>query len=200
MSAVDFWKGKFGDEYQARNDGDGIGAREGLWYDILAFFPHRDVTGKPQVGSMLEIGAGCGNNLSALSRLGEGPLCAVEPNRWARAKLKDRGLETYDGTAATPGRSADLVFTSGVLIHVPPEGLLAACQGIYDASTRYIVSIEYFADEPEEKLYRGHAGKLWKRDFGGFWLDNFQLSVLGCGFAWKRTTGLDNLTWWAFSK
>jgi hypothetical protein len=112
--------------------------------------------------------------------------------------LKDAGFDAYDGTAQNPGRTADLVFTSGVLIHIPPDELLAACQGIYDAAERYIVCIEYFSADPEEKPYRGR--KLWKRDFGSFWLDNFDLIPLACGFAWNRTTGLDNLTWFAFKK
>ncbi len=199
MSAVDFWKGKFGDEYQIRNDGDGIGARVALWGEILRKLPgwSEIVTAKR---SVLEIGAGSGSNLEALRKFSYANLSAIEPNVRARKLLKQRGFEVDDGTAANPGRTADLVFSSGVLIHIPPDELLAACQGIYDASTRYIVCIEYFADEPEEKLYRGHAGKLWKRDFGGFWLDNFELSILGNGFAWKRTTGLDNLHWVAFEK
>ena len=66
---------------------------------------------------------------------------------------------------------------------------------------RYIVCIEYFSDKTEEITYRGHRGMLFKRDFGGFWLDNFpDLEVRDYAFAWKRATGLNNLTWWLFEK
>ena len=42
---------------------------------------------------------------------------------------------------------------------------------------------------------RGHNDRLFKRDFGGFWLDMFpKLRVTAYGFAWKRVTGLDTLT------
>ncbi len=198
MSNVEFWQGEFGDEYHERNAEADIDVRVKLWAEVLE---RLDVW--PE--SFLEIGAGTGSNLEALRRLNRPfrrrkPVSGIEPNTKARAMLKQAGFAAHDGTAQHPGRKADLVFTSGVLIHVPPGDLLAACQGIYNAAQRYIVCIEYFSHEPEEKEYRGHAGKLWKRDFGGYWLDHFDLEPLGCGFAWQRMTGLDNLTWWAFRK
>lgn len=193
MSEIAAWQGDFGNEYTERNVVSDMLGRTVLWRELLDYFNSRPTT-------ILEIGAGCGDNLSAILRAGHNrcDLAGVEPNRKARAALKRRDFGAYDGTAQNPGRTADFVFTSGVLIHIPPDELMAAYQGIYDAAERYIVSIEYFAADPEEKLYRGR--KLWKRDFGAFWLDNFDLKPLGCGFAWKRTTGLDNLTWWAFAK
>lgn len=195
MSEIAAWQGEFGDQYIRRNAGNDIAARGKLWHEILMSLDEWP-------DSVLEIGAGSGRNLKALDDL-EFPdltrlLIGIEPNAKARSMLKENGYSAFDGTAANPGRTADLVFTSGVLIHIPPDELMAACQGIYDAAERYIVSIEYFAAEPEEKAYRGR--KLWKRDFGAFWLDNFDLKPLGCGFAWKRMTGLDNLIWWAFAK
>jgi SAM-dependent methyltransferase len=192
MSEVAWWQGSHGDEYTLRNTDADIARRNLMWRGILRW------DGPVQPWSILEIGAGSGNNLRALGQMGYMNLAGVEPNKTARDMLKQSGIPAHNGTAANPGRKADLVFTSGVLIHVPPEELLEACQGIYDAAERYIVCIEYFSDEPEEKPYRGR--KLWKRDFGSFWLDNFDLKPLGCGFEWKRTTGLDNLTWFAFEK
>lgn len=189
MTEVVWWQGSHGDEYTERNMGVDVPARIELWGEILSHINPR---------SVLEIGAGSGNNLIALKALSHRNLFGVEPNSSARDALKLCGFYVYDGTAANPDCCADLVFTSGVLIHIPPDELLAACQGIYDAAERYIVCIEYFSADPEEKSYRGR--KLWKRDFGSFWLDNFDLKPLGCGFAWKRMTGLDNLTWWAFKK
>jgi spore coat polysaccharide biosynthesis protein SpsF len=96
---------------------------------------------------------------------------------------------------------ADLAFTSGVLIHIHPDDLLPACREVHRCAGRYVACVEYFADKPEAIPYRGHTDKLFKRDFGSFWMDNFpDLTVLATGFAWKRTTGLDNLTWWLFEK
>lgn len=196
MSTVEFWQGEFGDEYHKRNAGADIEARVDLWDEILGCLD------AGSSGNILEIGAGSGNNLRALRCLGHKSqeLVGVEPNSRARGLLKRAGFSAYDGTVAYPGRTADLVFTSGVLIHISPSQLLPACQGIYNAARRYIVCIEYFSHEPVAVDYRGHAGKLWKRDFGGYWLDHFNVEPLGCGFAWKRMTGLDNLHWWAFRK
>ena len=43
--------------------------------------------------------------------------------------------------------------------------------------------------------------RLFKRHMSGSWLDGFHgLEVLDCGFVWRRTTGLDNLTWRVFGK
>lgn len=194
MNEVDWWRGAHGDEYTKRNADADIEARADLWDNIMD-----DIGFTPDYDHVLEIGAGSGINLRALRYLGCRRLAGIEPNETARIILKEAGFNAYDGTTANPGRKADLVFTSGVLIHIPPDELLAACRGIYDAANRYIVAIEYFSHEPTTVDYRGR--KLWKRDFGSFYLDNFPtLKALGSGFAWKRTTGLDNLNWWAFSK
>ena len=97
--------------------------------------------------------------------------------------------------------SIDLVFTSGVLIHVAPEFLEVAYREMYRVARRYLLTIEYFSAEPETKTYRGEDGLLFKRDFGSLWLDLFPpLILVDYGFFWKRATGLDNLTWWLFAK
>lgn len=196
------WKGDFGDRYIERNEAHekAIGERIALWTRILG------VTG-PQK-SVLEIGANIGLNLRAIGWLSQCQMYAIEPNDLARRRLVQDGVvpidNAMDGTAQDtrlPSDFADLVFTSGVLIHIPPDDLFAACREIHRVSSRYIVSIEYFSDEPEEVTYHGRKGRLWKRDFGAYWLDNFPgLKPLACGFAWKRMTGLDNLTWWVFEK
>lgn len=79
--------------------------------------------------------------------------------------------------------------------------LLASLKEIYRCSGRWIVCIEYFSDKPEMIPYRGHDDRQFKRDFGGYWLDNFSgLRTVAYGFAWKRVTDLDNATWWLFEK
>ena len=154
--------------------------------------------------------SGCklGCKLAALKSLTSAELFAVEPNAHARAQLLENiilpsqnihnclahDMDFADG-------SMDLVFTSGVLIHIHPDHLLSSCREIYRVTRRYIVCIEYFSDKPEEISYRGHDAMLFKRDFGSFWIDNFpDLETRGYGFVWKRITGLDNLTWWVFEK
>jgi hypothetical protein len=49
--------------------------------------------------------------------------------------------------------------------------------------------------------YRGHDNALWRRDYGSLFLDTFSdLKCTAHMFAWKRATGLDNLTFWVFEK
>jgi pseudaminic acid biosynthesis-associated methylase len=193
---INAWRGEFGSEYTKRNEAQNINARTRLWARIL-----RDI----DPGSILEVGAGSGANMTALSRLSTAWLVAVEPNALARGLLKkgpaDRVTDGVAQKVPLPANSADMVFTSGVLIHIPPAELGDACDEIYRISKRWVVCIEYFAAEPEEKQYRGHDGLLFKRDFGSFWMDRFpDLKALDYGFAWKRMTGLDDLTFWIFEK
>ncbi len=133
---------------------------------------------------------------------------AVEPNNKARAILSRDGLvsetDLRGGMASGiefPDGVADLAFTSGVLIHIHPDHLPASLSEIHRCARRWIGCIEYFSDKPEMIPYRGHDDRLFKRDFGGLWLDSFpDLATVAYGFAWKRDTGLDNLTWWLFEK
>lgn len=203
-SELKFWTGGFGNSYIDRNAAiaEHLRARVSLWAKIL-----NGMAGAPPQ-SILEVGSNIGNNLRALRTLTGAELHALEPNRQARETLVQDGVVPADnvleGMAAQIGlgdASVDLVFTSGVLIHIHPEDLLAACTEMHRVARRYIACIEYFSDKMETIPYRGHNDKLFKRDFGGFWLDNFpKLKVLDYGFAWKRLTGLDNLTWWLFEK
>lgn len=195
---IDFWKGDFGNDYIHRNAAtpERIAQKTALWCDILAKMPEF-----PK--SVLEIGANVGINIHALRGLcPEATFYAVEPNDRARSVLEEQKLVT----AAWPstrecGVVADLALTAGVMIHVPPDRLYGFCEEIHIRAKRWIVAIEYFSHEPREVTYRGHAGKLWTRDFGSFWLDNFpDLTPVANGFAWQRTSGLDDVHWFLFSK
>jgi pseudaminic acid biosynthesis-associated methylase len=201
---VEFWRGDFGDVYTDRNvaSPEQLRARVALWSDILGH-----AVGAPP-GSILEVGANRGINLRALRALTGARLLAVEPNDKARALLVSDGIvsatDVRGGVSAAidfPDGVADLAFTSGVLIHIHPDHLLASMREIHRCAARWIACIEYFADKPETVPYRGHDDRLFKRDYGSLWLDSFtDLRVAGYGFAWKRVTGLDNLTWWLFEK
>jgi pseudaminic acid biosynthesis-associated methylase len=165
------------------------------------------IEGRPPA-KILEIGCNIGQNLRALARLTTAELHAVEPNSQARRRLLDdkvlpaeRLTDAVAGETGLPSGAYDLVFTSGVLIHIHPDNLEAAVREMHRLSSRYLLCREYFADRPQEIPYRGLTEALFKRDFGGFFLDLFpDLVVRGYGFQWKRTTGLDNPTWWLFEK
>ena len=191
---LSYWQGEAGDAYTERNPiSPGIlASRAHLWRKILSHL-------SPKPESILEVGANVGINLLALRKLIPAALCAVEPNATARARLEEDGAVDYPPLANITeyrAKPADLVFTSGVLIHIQPDELLQACKEIHRVSREWIVAIEYFSAEPRMVPYRGENDRLWTRDFGAFYLDNFpDLKPVACGFAWKRMTGLDDLTW-----
>jgi len=201
---VDFWRGEFGDAYIERNAPSSahLFPRVKLWAEIVKH------TIQEPPASILEVGANIGLNLRALRVLTDARLMALEPNDKARGILvEDRIIADSDAVGGTaekidlPDDAADLAFTSGVLIHIHPDDLVASMREIYRCAKRWIVCVEYFSDKAETIPYRGHQDRLFKRDFGGLWLDTFpQLNVVAYGFAWKRVTGLDNLTWWLLRK
>jgi pseudaminic acid biosynthesis-associated methylase len=198
------WRGEFGDAYVDRNEIDpaAIAARTSCWSEML-----KTVAGAPPV-SILEVGANVGRNLRAIQRLSAAKLYALEPNAKARERLvRDKVVDAdkvMDGIASKipmPDGAVDLVFTFGVLIHIHPDNLLTSMSEIYRTARRYIICAEYFADKPTEVSYRGHTEALFKRDFGGHYLDNFpKLKVVDYGFFWNRLTAMDNTTWWVLEK
>lgn len=201
---LDIWRGEFGTAYIDRNAAEParLAALTAHWARIL-----KTTEGAPPQ-RILEVGANIGLNLRALSRLTTAEFHAVEPNARARQTLVRDGVvaaeRVHDAVASSLGLAdgaVDFAFTSGVLIHIHPRDLLASCREIHRVTSRYLACVEYFADGEQEVPYRGLGEALFKRDFGGFYLDNFpDLRLLDYGFAWKRTTGLDNLTWWLFEK
>ena len=200
---VERWRGEFGNDYVDRNDA----SENRVQQRVSAFRTVFDQLNGPP-GSVLEVGCNIGINLRALRALGIANLAAVEPNAKAREILEQESViepgNLHDATAdGLPFKAAefDLVFTSGVLIHIPPVSLENAYREIHRVAGRYILTMEYFSPREEVISYHGHQDMLFKRDFGGLWLDLFDdLKPVAEGFFWKRTTGLDDLNWWLFAK
>ena len=201
---LDAWRGEFGDSYVDRNEtlADVLRMRTRMWADLL-----RGTYGaEPE--SILEVGCNIGLNLRSISRLCGAALHAVEPNAKARERLlHDRVIPAanlHDATGQNlpfADGSIDMVFSSGVLIHVHPDDLGAVADEMHRVSGRWLLIAEYFSAQPESIPYRGRDDLLFKRDFGGFFLDRFNdLEVVDDGFLWQRTSGIDDLTWVLFRK
>jgi pseudaminic acid biosynthesis-associated methylase len=198
------WKSKFGDEYIKRN----IFRDWKLDYGKKAF---RRMLGNFKIDSILEIGSNTGLNLRYLTSLtGDSvELYAVEPNKKAFSILcteKNIRLKKAWNTSAfeipLPDSSIDMVFTSGVLIHISPNDLKQATDEIVRVSKRYILCIEYFSHKPKKIKYQGKDNLLFKMDYGAFYLDNYpNLKCIDYGFLWQRELKVfDNLNWWMFDK
>ena len=202
MKPLDMWKGEFGTKYAARNKitQQAMEATTDLWGNILGSLY------VPPDFWIYEVGANVGLNMVVLDGLLDAHLYASEPNKEARNKLKELNLCEVNADALPKlGNSLsevyDLVFTSGVLIHIPTINLIPSVEEIYRVSKKYIVAIEYFSTRETELEYRGNAGMMWTRDYGSVYLDRFpDLKCVNYGFVWGRDTGLDSLNWWLLEK
>jgi pseudaminic acid biosynthesis-associated methylase len=192
MKPEAFWAGEFGNEYVDRNRVDWH-ARLPFWESAVQFC---------QPGTVLEVGCNAGWNLLAIHEVApRAELSGIDINGKAAEEARQAGIDAMC-IAAIPGcqshgpEAFDLVFTAGVLIHVPPEDLKATMQAIVDVSAKYVIAVEYEAEKEEEVEYRGHAGKLWKRPFGALYeaLGLRLLSVV------PDAQGFDKCTAWVLEK
>lgn len=200
-SPVAFWSGSFGNAYTARNHG------EKLLSANVSFFA--TALGRTHgVASILELGCNRGMNLKAIRALDPYmELAGVDVNLGALAMLT-KDMPDVDVTHASlvnyqAPEPYDLVFTKGVLIHVSPDDLAAAYAVMHRSARKYILIAEYFNPTPVEVEYRGHRGKLWKRDFAAEMLDRYpDLNLVRYGFVWSRDphAPLDNVSWFLMEK
>ena len=196
----EFWAGEFGNDYITRNnDGQIIAGNVNLFSKIL--------TRTNSVKSIIEFGANIGFNLIALKQLL--PNCifsAVEINETACKELKKKDwLNTFNESILSfeSIEKYDLVFSKGVLIHINPDELKIVYKNLYDSSSKYILIIEYYNPSPVEINYRGHSGKLFKRDFAGEMLNLYpDLEIIDYGFAYHLYPNFpqDDLNWFLLEK
>ncbi len=196
----EFWAGEFGNDYITRNnDGQIIAGNVNLFSKIL--------TRTNSVKSIIEFGANIGFNLIALKQLL--PNCifsAVEINETACKELKKKDwLNTFNESILSfeSIEKYDLVFSKGVLIHINPDELKIVYKNLYDSSSKYILIIEYYNPSPVEINYRGHSGKLFKRDFAGEMLNLYpDLEIIDYGFAYHLDPNFpqDDLNWFLLEK
>jgi pseudaminic acid biosynthesis-associated methylase len=189
------WRSDFGRDYTDRNDRERP-ERIAAWRQLL---------GDVRPASALEVGCNVGWNLIYLERLGVPALYGIEPQPAAveRARQRRPRFDVVHGTAFDlPFRDGlcDLVFTSGVLIHIAPDALGAALDEIYRVARRWIVAIEYDHPDEQEVRYRGHREALWKRDHGAIWRARYPHLVPVRRLALGRADGYDDCTAHLFEK
>ncbi len=196
-----FWKGEFGAGYMERNASFDIENAKKAWRLMLAK--------AKGIQSVLECGSNIGRNLQALKGvLPQADLSLIEINEeayWKAVKSitpKHAFNGPILGTPFEP-RSFDLTFTCGVLIHISPENLEANMRKMFDLSKKYVLVCEYFSRSPQEVSYHGHSRRLFKCDFGKYFLEKFSVKILDYGFLWSHeyeAGGFDDMTWWLFEK
>lgn len=178
---VSRWSGEFGRAYTERNllspaQVDELYARN--YGHTRSDLNQRFLMSLPHSARILEIGCNAGNQLALLRDMGFHNLCGIEVQDYALEFARSRlpGLDLRQGTAFDTGFSSggfDLVFTSGVLIHISPDDLPRAMKEIYRCSSEYIWGFEYFSPSTQEVSYRGNNDLLWKADYPNLYLQMF---------------------------
>ena len=138
----------------------------------------------PKDARILEIGCSRGIQLNHLQKMGFTNLWGLEINKKACTLASDNPkLKITQGNAINipfPDESFDLVFTSGVLIHILPYQLQQAIREIVRVSKKYIWCLEYFENRMEMVKYRGIKNLLWKNNFKEKFILYHDLRVVKC--------------------
>ncbi len=197
------WEGDFGNEYVQRNT---FTHKSLDAYYKREFGVTRTVMNEEFLGSLkkdiriLEIGPNYGLQLELLQRAGFTNLYGLELNKHAIevAHKKVHGVSIINGDGLDiPFKDGffDLVFTSGVLIHIGPQNRKKVMSEIYRVSKSYIWGFEYFSDRAEEIVYRGHKNVLWKAPFAEIYMKAFPKlrSVKEQKYVYKETGNTDSM-------
>ena len=200
MGTDDFWEKEFGDAYHERQKQKDVGSV----VSNIAFFS-RILSKTKDVNRVIEFGAGTGQNMQAINHLGKDlAIIGVEINSEAAEQIPCGYIfrqSIFDFKPPNIER-VDLAFTKGLLIHLNPDSLEKAYEVLYLTSSKYILICEYYNPTPIEVEYRGHSGKLWKRDFAGEMMNKYPgLELIDYGFVYhKDQFPQDDLTWFLMEK
>lgn len=196
-----FWAGDFGTEYIKRNQGDALLASN------LDFFA-KALRAARGVNSCIEFGANIGMNLKALKLLH--PTQAqygIEINADAARELAlvIPPAHVYHSSILdfNPQQTWDLALIKGVLIHINPDELPQVYDKLVAACGKYLLVAEYYNPAPVAISYRGHADRLFKRDFAGEIMERHpQITLVDYGFAYRRDPNFpqDDITWFLMEK
>ena len=193
----DLWAGEFGNSYTIRNLKAGKG-RENFWNRI---FSQLNIE-----RNVLEVGCNVGLNLKWICKnISPQKIYGVDINIKALQHLHRElpGINALWSKAINlPFRREgfDLVFTAGVLIHQPEDSLLLIMDEVVRCPRRYVLCIEYFAEECIEVPYRGQKNALFKRNYGRLYKQNFPMLNLIEQGQLSQDEGWDNVTYWLFKK
>jgi pseudaminic acid biosynthesis-associated methylase len=196
-----FWRDTYAADYLRKNRefNQALGAR--AWQEML-----RKAEG---IETILECGSNVGGNIGFLDALlprAKKSIIELSPEAYAIVTRTYQLAHAFNGSildSSLPQGGFDLVFTRGVLIHIHPDSLAENMARMLEYSRRYVLFAEYFSRTPEMLEYQGVPNKLFKRDFGKFFLERFPVDVVDHGFLWSHIyeqAGFDDITWWLFRK
>jgi len=197
-SQEETWAGSFGDAYTERQRLP-LAARKAMFSRILA-------STRYPITSVIEFGAGTGENLRALRALLVGvKLYGVELNAQAFGELKSAADVAIKGSILDVPLTEtwDITLTRGLLIHIQPVELLRVYDVLYKHTRHYVCICEYYNPTPVMIPYRGENDRLWKRDFAGELLNRYpNLRLVDYGFVYHRDPIIpqDDITFFLMEK
>jgi pseudaminic acid biosynthesis-associated methylase len=175
------WSGDFGREYTDRNTFTPAQLDE-LYqcnYGITrSAINRRFLESIPRDVRILEVGCNVGNQLLMLQSMAFTNLYGIEIQDYALQRAQGRlpaAVLRQASALAIPyaDRFFDLVFTSGVLIHIASAELPLALGEIRRCAKHWIWGFEYYAPQMTEVAYRGHDALLWKTDYARLYAGQF---------------------------
>ncbi|MCL0028476.1 methyltransferase domain-containing protein [Peptococcaceae bacterium] len=175
------WAGEFGKEYTDRNALT-LEEMERLCqkkYGVTRTEMNLEFIGDLERSiRILEVGSNIGNQLLCLQNMGFQTLYGIELQEYAVeiSKSRTKHINIIQGSAFDipfKDNFFDLVFTSGLLIHIAPSDIEQVLREIHRCTKKYIWGSEYFADSYTQVEYRGHTELLWKTNFVKLYLDTF---------------------------
>ena len=195
-----FWKGSFGDQYVERVNGDDFISAKVDFFSQALRTTH-------DVGSVIDLGANRGLNAIAIKSL-------LPTVKYTGVEISDKA---YEQLASNPSvdtaihasihdfstsNTFDLAMITGVMIHLNPDTLSSVYNLLHSLSNQFILISEYYNPTPVEIDYRGHKGKLFKRDFCGEFVSQTNAKLLDYGFLYHGDTKYKHadMTWFLLRK
>lgn len=161
LSDEELWSGVFGVQYTTKFYVD--------WRERIPFM--KKILERTGAKEILDVGTNAGWNLRAIRSADiDTKIEGLEINEHVAITAASMGFIVHVGAARFVGGNFplgyDLVITSGVLIHVPPNQLEQTMKSIFGASREWVLAIEYAAEE--EKVIRSHdeVPRTWARPYG----------------------------------
>lgn len=171
-----------------------------VWYELLK---------NKKINNILECGSNIGRNLKQINlAFPKKKLSFIEVNKKAyhMCLLNKKIFSSFNDSIENckiNSNQFDLVFTSGVLIHINNSNLKKVINNIIKWSKKYILIMEYFSANDMSKNYRGKNDLLFLRDYGDKFIKTKKVKLVDCGFLYSkiyRKAGFDDLTYWIFKK
>ena len=165
----EFWAGTFGNEYTLRNTGDWDAFYKETWGITRTELNEQFLSSLKKDALILEVGCNRGYQLNVLQEQGFTNLWGIDINKNALILAREnKNLNIVEGSAFDlpfKDNFFDLVFTSGLLIHISPDDMPSVMNELYRVTKRFIWSFEYFSEDCVEIEYRGNKNQLWKNNF-----------------------------------